>query len=278
MIRGVPIEMVPIDDLIPHPRNPRIHADPEIVASIQRSGFYGAVVRQKSTGYLLVGNGRTAAAKVAGLTELPTQTLDLPDTEATRLLLRDNRLSDLASYDEESLVATLKDLALEPGSLEGTAWSLEDLLAYQQKLAANEDGDEEEEEAFEYTRKTDAVHYQMTGDKPPVESLVERDKTNDLMERITAADVPEDVREFLTAAAQRHLVFDYSKIAEFYAHADPELQALMEASALVIVDWNDAVHHGFVRLSSRLADILKADLALQAESGSTGRVQARADA
>jgi len=61
--------------------------------------------------------------------------------------------------------------------------------------------------------------------------------------------LPEEIKAFLRAAAERHVVFNYANIAEFYAHADKGLQALMEDSALVIIDFNKAIEQGFVRLN-----------------------------
>ena len=48
------------------------------------------------------------------------------------------------------------------------------------------------------------------------------------------------------------LFFDYSKIANFYAHSSRECQELMENSALVIIDFNKAIENGFVRLTEEI--------------------------
>ncbi len=49
-------------------------------------------------------------------------------------------------------------------------------------------------------------------------------------------------------AAYRHAVFNYEMAADYYAHATPEMQRLMERSALVIIDFDAAIENGFVRL------------------------------
>jgi len=59
----------------------------------------------------------------------------------------------------------------------------------------------------------------------------------------------EKEKQFLMTAASRHIVFDYAKIANFYAHSSKECQELMENSALVIVDFNKAIENGFVKLT-----------------------------
>ena len=43
-------------------------------------------------------------------------------------------------------------------------------------------------------------------------------------------------QEFLICAAQRHLVFNYANIAEYYTHQNKNMQDLMKQSALIILD------------------------------------------
>jgi hypothetical protein len=247
-------EIATLDKLTPHPENPRRGDVSAIADSINAHGFYGAVVAQRSTGHVLAGNHRLLAARKEGLTELPVVWVDVDDEMARRILVADNRTSDLGSYDDALLIEILSELSLTETSLDGTGYTRDDLDLLAETLEAAE-----AEPTLEYTRKTDAIRYEPTGPCPEVSELVDRTKTEALLEQIAAADLPDDVRAFLVAGAQRHLVFDYAKVAEFYAHADPELQELMEASALVIIDFNDAIQNGYVRLSTRLQAILAKD-------------------
>ena len=64
---------------------------------------------------------------------------------------------------------------------------------------------------------------------------------------------------FLRHAAERHVVFNFRNIAEFYAHADAEVQNLMERSALVIIDFNRAIEGGFIELTDRIKTIYTKD-------------------
>lgn len=50
-------------------------------------------------------------------------------------------------------------------------------------------------------------------------------------------------------AATRHYGFNYKYIAEYYAQAPKEVQELFEDSALVIIDFEDAIAKGFVEVS-----------------------------
>ena len=49
-------------------------------------------------------------------------------------------------------------------------------------------------------------------------------------------------------AAERHVAFNFQRIANYYAHAPADVQALMERSALVVIDYDQAIENGFVRL------------------------------
>ena len=53
--------------------------------------------------------------------------------------------------------------------------------------------------------------------------------------------------------------FRFDHIAEFYCHADAELQQLMEDSALVIIDFDKAIENGFVMLGKTIAGIFADD-------------------
>ena len=76
---------------------------------------------------------------------------------------------------------------------------------------------------------------------------------------VEASNVPDEVKQFLFLASQRHLVFNYAKIADFYAHSDKDVQELMEKSGLVIIDFNDAIANGYVKLSKDIAELYGED-------------------
>ena len=127
-----PTEMVAVTKLTIHPNNPRQGDIGAIVESIEKNGWYGTLVAQKSTGRVLAGNHRLQAAQALGMEEVPVYWVDVDDTEAQRILLADNRTSDLASYDDNILADLLKDMALNGAGLEGTGYDgddLDDLLA-----------------------------------------------------------------------------------------------------------------------------------------------------
>ena len=57
-------------------------------------------------------------------------------------------------------------------------------------------------------------------------------------------------------AAERHTIFNFRQIAEYYCHADAKLQDLMERSGLVIIDFHKAIEYGFVHLTERLGQLV----------------------
>ena len=117
---------VALTALKPHPMNPRRGNVTEIAKSIAHNGFYGALVAQVGTGHILAGNHRYLAAKEQGLKTLPVVWVDVDETEAQRILLADNRTSDLGDYDNEQLAALLDGLAQGEG-LDGTGYEQSDL-------------------------------------------------------------------------------------------------------------------------------------------------------
>ena len=117
----------PIADLALHPQNPRQGDVGAISESIEYNGFYGAVIVQKSTGYVIAGNHRVKAAAASGATSLPAIIVDVDDEQALRILTADNRLSDTAAYDDDALVGILRSLADDPQGLLGTGYDGDDL-------------------------------------------------------------------------------------------------------------------------------------------------------
>lgn len=132
-------ELVPVGKLREHPQNPRRGVVEVIDESIEANGWYGAVVAQRSTGYILAGNHRFRVAKKRGAKEIPTIWRDVDDEAAVRILLVDNKSADAGGYDEELLDELLSGLETLDGT--GYGFDLDDLLP--------EEGAEGEEEVEE---------------------------------------------------------------------------------------------------------------------------------
>lgn len=128
-------EDVLVETLLPHPKNPRRGNIPAIRKSIETNGWYGALVVQRQTRYVLAGNHRLEAVRQMGWISVPVLWLDCDDKTAEKILLADNRTSDLATYDSDSLAALLVGLRDDDGLL-GTGWTDDD---YKRLLSREED-------------------------------------------------------------------------------------------------------------------------------------------
>lgn len=104
------------------------------------------------------------------------------------------------------------------------------------------------ETEHKYSKKIEAPVYEPRHDKPHLMTLCDLSKVKALIREIDASSLPDEEKAFLRASAWRHAVFHYERAADYYAHASPEMQRLMERSALVIIDFDSAIERGFVKL------------------------------
>ena len=252
------IERIPTDALIPYARNAKKHEAAQVsklAGSIREFGFNNPVLIDKDNG-IIAGHGRVLAAQKLGLADVPCIRLGhLTDTQRRAYILADNRLAEINSgWDEELLKLEIKDID----------WAeLKEINIDDFQFGQIDFGEEDQAEAKDgdnpYTAKVEAPTYIPTGPKPGITELANQEKCKELQKRIVASELPEDEKQFLRIAASRHIIFDYQQIAEYYAHSNKEMQTLMEESALVIIDFKQAVEKGFVKLTDRIAGQFKED-------------------
>lgn len=108
-----------------------------------------------------------------------------------------------------------------------------------------------------YTFKISAPQYLPNQECPKLRDLTGLSKYKELLKGIDSSSVSDEEKDFLRLAAARHVVFSYSKVADYYAHASPEMQRLMEDSALVIIDFNDAIADSYVRFDRNIKKIME---------------------
>ena len=131
------VENVDPNTLELHPENPRQGDIGAIVTSIEQNGWYGTLIAQKKSRRVLAGNHRLQAALALDMKEVPVYWVDVDDTEAQRILLADNRVSDLATWDDSILVGLLEGLAND-GELLGSGYDGDDLDALLDDAALND--------------------------------------------------------------------------------------------------------------------------------------------
>ncbi len=117
---------VPIEAITPHPKNIRQGDIGAISVSLEAHGQYRPILVQKSTGFILAGNHTWAAAERLGWSHIAVTYVDVDDNQAIKILLADNKASDLASYDEHALTQLLGDLAKQ-NDMEGSLWDQSDI-------------------------------------------------------------------------------------------------------------------------------------------------------
>jgi len=101
--------------LKPAKRNPRTHSKrqiQQIAASIEEFGFLSPILID-GDGRILAGHGRNDAAKLRGMTTVPTIQVDHLTPEQIRAyVIADNQLAAKAGWDRELLALELKELSL----------------------------------------------------------------------------------------------------------------------------------------------------------------------
>ncbi len=107
------IEQRPTSALKPHPGNPRTHSKKQVrqlADSLKRFGWTNPVLVDDADG-IIAGHGRVAAAKLLGLETVPTIRLSgMSEAEKRAYIIADNRLAELAGWDEKLLAIELQFL------------------------------------------------------------------------------------------------------------------------------------------------------------------------
>lgn len=134
-------------DLKQRPSNPRTHSKKQIAqiaASIKRYGFINPVLVDADDG-IIAGHGRCEAAKIAGLSSVPTLIVDhLTPRQIREYVIADNKLAENAGWDRELLALELKELSIE--GLDATVLGFKpaeiDSLFAELKIVGAENADE----------------------------------------------------------------------------------------------------------------------------------------
>jgi hypothetical protein len=247
------IEYKNIDELIPYINNSRTHSDTQvgqIAGSIKEFGFANPILIDGENG-IIAGHGRLLAAKKLGMKKVPVIELHgLDEIKKKAYIIADNKIALNSGWDNELLALELNDLLSNDFSLDILGFDKLDL----DELLKTKD---EEKSDNPYTTNVQAPVYEVTGEKPSIEELFDDEKAMDLIVSVKNSKLNEKEKQFLMAAASRHIVFDYAKIANFYAHSSKECQELMENSALVIIDFNKAIENGFVKITKEINDMFE---------------------
>ena len=235
-----------VKDLVVNPSNWRIHDETQrgaIRSAFDNVGFAGSIIAyesERNNNSIVVIDGHMRIDEIEG-DIVPVLLLDVNDEEADILLATYDPLGSMATSDTNMLRDLLDNINNQDNeSIKELMNSVDDYYV---------DLDTVPEEVKQYTQKIETPVYEMKGEYPVTSELYDNGKAERLIAEINNAQLPDDIKKFLILSAYRHTVFDFANIAEFYSHANAEVQDLMERSALVIIDIDKAVHNGYVQIS-----------------------------
>ena len=121
-VSATDIETVPINEIKIHPLNPREGDIGAIIESLTHMGQYRPIVVNKATKHILSGNHTYQGALQLGWEKIAVHWVDVDEIEEIKILIVDNRTSDLATYDPQELNKLLMSTGLR-----GTGFSSEEV-------------------------------------------------------------------------------------------------------------------------------------------------------
>jgi DNA modification methylase len=154
-----------IDQLNPDPTNSWRHSKKQIgqiANSIETFGFNVPILIDRD-GKVIAGHGRLFACRELGWTEVPTLRLDhLTPAQARAFMIADNRLTEIATWDDRLLAQQLKELSLLglDFSLEVTGFEMGEIDL---RIASLEDMPEEDADPVDAVSEVSAA--------PPVSQI-----------------------------------------------------------------------------------------------------------
>ena len=257
------IVYVAVEKIKPYANNPRINkkAVEKVMKSIQAYGFKVPCVLDKN--YLLItGHTRWEAAKRLKMKRIPCIIAsDLNKAKADAFRIADNKVAEYSTWDMTKLKEELSKIQLEDIDFGDMGFdndfSIERLGLVE--MSEGSDGDEDGTEIEKYSTKTNIPQYEIQGLNIKLSDCIDKQKYVELLKEIENSTVSDTQKKFLKLAATRHIRFIYKNIAEYYASTNSEMQRLMEHSALVIIDIDDAIRNGYARLTKEVMAARKRD-------------------
>jgi hypothetical protein len=238
-------QKVKISEVKMNPNNPRLIKDDKFAKLVRSIKEFPKMLEIRpivvnADMIVLGGNMRLKACKEAGLKEVPIiYADDLTEDEQKQFIIKDN--VGFGEWDWDMIANEWESNLIED-------WGLD--IPFVDNLNIDNDFNNSENP---YTGKVEAPKYEPSEEKPEFVDLYDKTKFEILVEQIESSSLNKEHKEFLKLAATRHIVFNYSKIADMYAHSEKQMQEQMENSALVIIDFEKAIELGFVRLSEEIS-------------------------
>jgi hypothetical protein len=239
------IKTVKLSEVKSNPNNPRIIKDDKFSKLVKSIKEFPKMLEIRpivvnADMIVLGGNMRLKACKEAGLKEVPIIFADdLTEDEQKQFIIKDN--VGFGEWDWDMLANEWEEDLLQD-------WGLD--IPFLEDINIENDSNNSDNP---YTGKVEAPKYEPSEKKPEFVELYDKTKFELLIEQIESSSLNKEHKEFLKLAATRHIVFNYEKIADMYAHSEKQMQEHMENSALVIIDFEKAIELGYVKLSEEIA-------------------------
>ncbi len=240
-------ELVDIHKLVPNPKNNNHHPKEQIdrlAKIIDYQGQRSPVVVSNRSGFIVKGHGRLEAIRKLGWEKVAVDYQDY-ESEAQEYadMTADNQIAMWAEFDNDMLKEELKNIDIDLDFLGLKSLDIED------------ENTTKEYAETKYSRKINVPVYEIKGDCPELKDLFNTERADNLIKSIEQSAFTEEIKEFLKITATRLYEFNYSKIAEFYAHQDKDVQDIMEKLALVIIDFDKAIENGYVKLNEFIENV-----------------------
>tara|TARA_R100001460_G_scaffold25771_1_gene51955 strand:+ start:5027 stop:5635 length:609 start_codon:yes stop_codon:yes gene_type:complete len=150
---------VDIDTLNEYPDNPRQGDIYKISESLNQHGQYRPLTVNKRDMTILTGNHTWKAMKQLGWKTCIVTYVDVDEAQAKKIVLVDNRLGDIAGYDDELLSKMLQEI-VDSGDFLGTGFNAKEIdeLLEEMNTEVDDYDTEFEEVKGEKKSKQEAVH------------------------------------------------------------------------------------------------------------------------
>lgn len=192
---------------------------------------------------VIAGNQRVQALKKLGREneeiEVRVPSRPLTEEEAKEYLIRSNKVK--GEWDWDILRSYGEDFLKQSGWYENEIKSLflEPVVALQNE-----------------NLKTPV--YEPMGVPVRIRDLYDDEKAQEFLKEIEALNCDPELKKFLRYGAYRHIEYHYRWIAEFYCQLkDEKIKDLFKRMALVIIDGEDAIKLGYLRLMKKLVEMRK---------------------
>lgn len=150
-------DVIDLDSLKEHPRNPNTHNDNQIdllANIIKQQGWRAPITISNRSGNIVRGHGRLYAAQALGLESAPVDYQDYEnDEEEWADLIADNRIAELSDMDRNMLKDVLQDIDNGSIELSLTGYDEEQIESMMTEVNIDDFFDEVEEEGGEGANK-----------------------------------------------------------------------------------------------------------------------------